>query len=228
MPKLNLKDEDGDETRPLDDDFSSSAPPTLRDFGGGSSGGGPSPILQILIAVVVLGAGTFALNYFGVIHLWGKKPMPRVIQPAPQEMAQEPPVQQAPAEQTPTPVEQTPTPTPSTAQKTPTPAASKAATQQAPPRQMVKPAPAVQQPMGSGAYTIQVSAWQSRSKADEEVSKLSQAGFPAYVEASAIGGDTWYRVRVGRYQTRNEAGEQRDKFQRMLAGNIWVARASAN
>ncbi len=225
MPKLNLKDEDGDETRPLDDDFSSSAPPTLRDFGGGSSGGGPSPILQILIAVIVLGAGTFALNYFGVIHLWGKKPVPRVIQPPPQEMAQEPPVQQ-PAEQTP--AEVTPTPTPTPAQQTPTPAATRPAAQQPPARQTPKPTPVVQQPMGSGAYTIQVSAWQSRSKADEEVAKLSQAGFPAYVETTTIGGGTWYRVRVGRYQTRNEAGEQRDKFQKMLAGDIWVARASAN
>lgn len=228
MPKLNLKDEDGDETRPLDDDFSSSAPPTLRDFGGGSAGGGPSPILQILIAVVVLGAGTFALNYFGVIHLWGKKATPRVIQQPVQELAQEPPVQEPPVEPTPTPAEVTPTP----AQNTPTPAPVRGtATRQAPPKQIQasRPSPpVVPQPMGSGSFTIQVSAWQSRSKADEEVSKLSQAGFPAYIETTSLVGETWYRVRIGRYQTKDEAGQERDKFQKMLAGNIWVARASAN
>ncbi|MDH3252812.1 MAG: SPOR domain-containing protein [Ignavibacteria bacterium] len=216
MPKLNLKDEGAeDETRPIGDDFSSTAPPTLRDIGG--SGGGPSPLLQVLIAIIVLGAGTFALNYFGVIHLWGKKPATRVIQTPPAEQF-EPPVAETPVEQTPT-----PTPTPSTAEvtPTPTPGPSKPAT-------TVTRQPVAVGPMGTGAYTVQVSAWLSRSKADEEVARLEQAGLPAFVESKPIGGETWYRVRVGKYPTSGEARVERDKLQKMLAGNIWVGRVSAN
>jgi cell division septation protein DedD len=217
MPKLNLKDEGSDdETRPIGDDFSSSAPPTLRDVGG--SGGGPSPLLQVLIAVIVLGAGTFALNYFGVIHLWGKKSTSRVIQTPPPEPIEQAPVTEAPVEQTPTP---TPTPTPVEASPTPTPSTPPAAST---PRTQ----PVTVAPMGSGSYTVQVSSWQSRSKADEEVTKLEQAGFPAFVESKAIGGQTWYRVRVGKYPTSGEARTERDKLQKMLAGNIWVGRVSAN
>ncbi len=219
MPKLNLKDEGSDdETRPLGDDFSSSAPPTLRDVGG--SGGGPSPLLQVLIAVIVLGAGTFALNYFGVIHLWGKKPTSRVIQTPAIEPIEQAPVTEAPVEQTPTP---TPTPTPAPVEASPTPTPST-------PRPAATPRtqPVTVAPMGSGSYTVQVSSWQSRSKADEEVTKLEQAGFPAFVESKAIGGETWYRVRVGKYPTSGEARAERDKLQKMLAGNIWVGRVSAN
>jgi cell division septation protein DedD len=216
MPKLNLKDEGSeDETRPIGDDFST-APPTLRDVGG--SGGGPSPLLQVLIAVIVLGAGTFALNYFGVIHLWGKKPASRVIQTPPPEQIEQPSVAETPVEQTPTP---TPTPTPAEVTPTPTPRPSTPA--KTPKRQPVSVAP-----MGAGSYTVQVSAWQSRSKADEEVAKLEQAGFPAFVEGKTIGGETWYRVRVGKYPTSGEARAERERLQKMLAGNIWVGRVSAN
>ena len=65
MPRLNLKDDS------LDADTGGSErtiapPPTLRDVGGG---GGSSPLLLIVLIIVVLGAGVFALNYFGIIHL---------------------------------------------------------------------------------------------------------------------------------------------------------------
>jgi cell division septation protein DedD len=221
MPKLNLKDEGSDdETRPIGDDFSSSAPPTLRDIGG--SGGGPSPLLQVLIAVIVLGAGTFALNYFGVIHLWGKKATSRVIQTPPPEPIEQAPVTETPVEQTPTPTPTpTPAPTPAEASATPTPSTR-------PPAATTRKQPVTVAPMGSGSFTVQVSSWQSRSKADEEMSKLEQAGFPAFVESKAIAGQTWYRVRVGKYPTSSEARAERERLQKMLAGNIWVGKVSAN
>jgi cell division septation protein DedD len=38
-----------------------------------AAGGGASPLLIVLLLIIVLGGGAFALNYFGIVHLWGKK-----------------------------------------------------------------------------------------------------------------------------------------------------------
>jgi cell division septation protein DedD len=211
MPKLNLRDEG--ETRPLEEDSSFGAPPTLRDFGGGS-GGGVSTLVKVLGGVLILAAGVFALNYFGVIHLWGKRPA--VPAQMVQETPQTPLIEEIPLEQTPTP---TPTPTPTI---TSPPAASK--TGQKPP--VEKPVPQVV-PMGSGSYTVQVSAWLSRAKADEESSKLSGAGFPSFVEEGMFSGEAWYQVRVGRYTTRKEADDERAKLQNMLEGSPFVIKVSS-
>ena len=73
MPKLNLRD-DGfeEESNPLDSDQSVPPPPTLREVGV-SGGGNSSTVLTALLLVVVVAGGVFALNYFKVIHLWGKR-----------------------------------------------------------------------------------------------------------------------------------------------------------
>ena len=74
--------------------------------------------------------------------------------------------------------------------------------------------------MGNGDFTVQVSAWESQSKADEEVAKLTSAGFPAFVEA----GGQWHRVCVGKYGSRDEAMTEREKLQAMLEGRPYVER----
>ena len=74
MPKLNLRD-DGfeEESNPLDSDQSVAPPPTLREVGVSGGGGKSSTLLTVVLLVVVVGGGVFALNYFKVIHLWGKR-----------------------------------------------------------------------------------------------------------------------------------------------------------
>ncbi|MBM2840377.1 MAG: hypothetical protein HW412_905 [Bacteroidetes bacterium] len=194
MPKLNLKDEGMEpETTPVQGD-ETTPPPTLRDTSTG--GGGPSPVLQVLIAVLVLGALTFALNYFGVINLWGNKPA--VVLEAIPEPEVTPPVAETPK---PEPVE-TPTPTPATPQAKPkTPVSST-----------------------GGNFTVQVSAWVTPSKANQEAQRLSAAGFDAFVEDATISGETWHRVRVGHYATEREAATASSQLQEMLEDGIWVAR----
>ena len=78
--------------------------------------------------------------------------------------------------------------------------------------------------MGSGDYTVQVSSWQSRTKADQEVTRLSNAQFDAFVEEGTVEGDRWYRVRVGRYQTQGEAGEAAARLGQLLEDGAWVTR----
>ena len=71
MPRFNLKDEAAGNDPISPDSGNPPAAPTLREVGGG--GGSVSPLILVLLALVILAAGVFALNYFKVIHLWGKK-----------------------------------------------------------------------------------------------------------------------------------------------------------
>lgn len=199
MPKLNLKDEGMEpETKPVLEE--EAPPPTLHDST--PERGGPSALLQVLIALIILGALTFALNYFGVIHFWGTKPQQAVIQTMP-EPEPEPPQ-----------VEPTPSPTvPEAATPTPVPV---------PKPEKPKPAPPVTSTGGN--FTVQVSSWLTRSKANEEAQKLVNAGFDAYVVTASVGGETWHRVRIGHYGSEKEAAAAASQFQQMLEDGIWVAR----
>jgi nucleoid DNA-binding protein/septal ring-binding cell division protein DamX len=195
MPKLNLKDEGMEpETTPAEDEQPTAPPPTLRMTATGGSR--VSPLVLVLIAVVMLGALTFALNYFDVIHLWGKK-VPAVVEvlPEPEISTQIP----EPPKTTTTPETPTPTPTP------------------------IPPKPGIPTSSG-GEYTVQVSSWMTPSKANEEVKRLASAGFDAFVEDGNVSGEKWYRVRVGRYTTEKEAAAVASQLQPMLENGIWVAR----
>jgi cytoskeletal protein RodZ len=240
MPKLNLKD-DGfeEEQNPLDTDDSMAPPPTLREVGGGGEGGGKSSVLLIVLLVVgVLALGVFALNYFKVIHLWGKKVPKSTAQidntlplPEPQmnqgTATQQPDQTQPGAENAAT----TPTPTTTTPAGTPepnlesTPAASTPAAVQ-PLTTSSTPAPKFVPPAssGSGSFTVQVSSWTSKALAEKQAGRLTEAGMSAFVEDVVIAGENWYRVRVGHYATSKEAKDAADQLSRSLEGRIWVAR----
>jgi hypothetical protein len=196
------------------------SPPTLREVGGG---GGTSPLILILIIIVVLAAGVFALNYFGIIHLWGKK-TPAVAEQLPEpdlpppdwaattgegegaggEAGQDDLM--APSGQLPD--AELPDVTPPGGEGSD---ASSVASPTLP-------------PSGSGDYTVQVSSWMSRSKADNEASKLSTAGYDAFVEDAMVFGSTWHRVRVGRYGSLQEAQQAASQLQGMMEGMLWVGR----
>lgn len=197
MPKLNLKDEGMEpEPTPVEEQKETAPPSTLRPV---AAGGGLSPLLQVLIAVIVLGALTFALNYFGVIHLWGKK-TPTVVETLPEA---EPTTQVPETPQTGEVAPTTPTPTP-TAPKTEKPRVPASST--------------------GGMFTVQVSSWMTPAKANEEVKRLVDAGFDSFVEDGTVSGEKWYRVRVGRYATEKEAAAAASQLQQMLENGIWVAR----
>jgi len=232
MPRLNLKDEGIDtESVVQESGKEPGAPPTLREVGGG--GGGLSPFVIALLAIIVLGAGVFALNYFKVIHLWGKKAatvteaipdvgVPEVETPAPAgstDQGGEPSTATTPDQgMTPAPAVAEPAPAaaePAPAVTTPTPATSTPVT----------PTPAASlTPSGTGEFTIQVSSWASRAKAEQEVSRLASSGFSAFVEDGVVSGETWHRVRVGRYSTQREALEAVSKLEPVTESDLWVAR----
>ena len=243
MPKLNLK-ESGleEEGRELMPETAATPEPGVPELVKERSG--PSPILQIVIALALLATITFALNYFGVIHLWGKK-VQKVMETGlpPPEIA--PPVAQMPPERTtpgvtptPTPVP-TPTPTPGLTQGVKPPVPTTGKPQVMPPveKPAVKPTvplpgpeavrPSIPPSTVTGEYTVQVSSWQTMSKANEEVGRLNGAGLNAFVSKGTVGGETKYRVRVGRYATMKDAETAAARLSDMLENGIWVARERA-
>ncbi|MCK5571617.1 MAG: SPOR domain-containing protein [Bacteroidetes bacterium] len=221
MPRLNLKDDslEGD-AGPAGQDRDMATPPTLREVGGG---GGSSPLILILIIIVVLAGGVFALNYFGIIHLWGKKTPAAVSDQLPEADLPPPDWAAATGEgevgtgeddlmapSTQLPDAELPDVVPPGSQLTSSPTTSE---------------PSLTLPTsGSGDYTVQVSAWMSRTKADNEAAKLSTAGFEAFVEDAMVYGSTWYRVRVGRYASMMDAQQAASQLQSMMEGVVWVGR----
>jgi cell division protein FtsN len=63
-------------------------------------------------------------------------------------------------------------------------------------------------------YNVQVSSWKQVRIAERELQKLIDRGYPAYIYKIYIPkfDGTWHRVRVGPYNTLNEAKAVRDKL----------------
>jgi DedD protein len=76
----------------------------------------------------------------------------------------------------------------------------------APPEATTASAPTRSQADTTGPWSVQVAAFKTQAQADTLQKQLNQAGFDAYV-ASAAGADgqTNYRVRVGRFNSKAEA-----------------------
>lgn len=61
-------------------------------------------------------------------------------------------------------------------------------------------------------YNIQIEAVMDRSGADQMVQRLQSLGYPAAAETTNIDGQTWYRVKVGPYDSQEEAQDAQAKL----------------
>jgi cell division protein FtsN len=223
MPRLNLRDEEegtGIPPRPPEES-PITPPPTLREVG--PDGGRRAPWLAIVVILLVLGATVVSLNYFHVIHLWGKK-VPRVVEQIPEAIQPEqatPTVEQPTAPPAAGHEEETPLPsvTPGKVKEPAAPPSGEPA-RKVPPSVAVPPATTA--PSGTGQYTVQVSSWRSKGKANSQAAELSTAGFDAYVVDAVVDGESWHRVRVGRYSTMDEAREEIVKMQSHGVDGVWI------
>ncbi len=69
----------------------------------------------------------------------------------------------------------------------------------------------------AGRYTLQLSAFQERSEADEFAKKLSGTGYKANIVAADIPGrGVWYRVRVGDFTSQKAALDAKADIERKL------------
>jgi cell division protein FtsN len=75
------------------------------------------------------------------------------------------------------------------------------------PEQQAAPEPAAKT-MTPGEFTVQVSAFQTSEEAEAYKASLTRKGYNPYVIPAEIAGKgIWYRVRVGRYETKTRANE---------------------
>jgi len=61
-------------------------------------------------------------------------------------------------------------------------------------------------------FNIQIEAVMDRDGADQMVRRLQALGYPAAAETTDIDGQTWYRVKVGPYESQEEAQDAQDKL----------------
>jgi cell division protein FtsN len=79
------------------------------------------------------------------------------------------------------------------------------------PGRAAKEEPAAEKGAGKG-YTVQVSSYQEAGVADKLVRQLSAQGFSAYKVAAEVNGHTWYRVRIGSYDSREGAEREMQRL----------------
>lgn len=105
----------------------------------------------------------------------------------------------------PTAPEKTPTRLPPTATKAPP-------TTRPTPRPTAPSAPT--QSRATGQWSVQVGATTDSREALDMTLRLRARGFQAYTVQAPLRGQTWYRVRVGRFATREEAREVETQLRR--------------
>ena len=77
----------------------------------------------------------------------------------------------------------------------------------------------------SSTYTMQVSAFRSRDQAFSLEKELKQSGYPAFVVSEEIPGQgKWYRVRIGRYSSRQEAITAKKKFEGNEGRRVFITK----
>jgi cell division protein FtsN len=88
------------------------------------------------------------------------------------------------------------------------------------------PQPSPRVVIENGQYTVQVSSWRTRRRADLDAERFAAKGFNAYVQQADIPsmGGTWYRVRVGSYATLAEAKQMAAQLIGLLEFGFWLDR----
>jgi cell division septation protein DedD len=59
----------------------------------------------------------------------------------------------------------------------------------------------------SKTWSVQVNSFPDEKSADELLDRLKRRGYSAFVTEAQVSGKTWYRVRVGRFTSREEAAK---------------------
>lgn len=79
---------------------------------------------------------------------------------------------------------------------------------------------------GAGSWVLQLSSSQDKQEAERFAAKLREKGYaPAVVEAQVAGKGTWYRVRMGRFATKEAASRYLSDFKRETSMDAFVTNA---
>lgn len=92
--------------------------------------------------------------------------------------------------------------------------------EQTPPQQAVAAPPAIER------FNLQIGAFRVEAYAQAAVSKLLEKGYAPFILEITDGRQrTWYTVRIGRYETRDEAAASLDRFKRQEKIAAVIAKA---
>jgi|GEM_PF-368500 len=97
--------------------------------------------------------------------------------------------------------------------KQPTAVAPVSSPQPAAPESKEASAPAVSQEASSNNWSVQVGATQEQKAAQQLLDRLKSKGFDAYIVEADLDSGRWYRLRVGRFATQQEAEANRQALQ---------------
>jgi len=217
MPDLNLQDDEGSL-----DNLESAGGEELtvsEDEGPPKKKSSALTVVLVLLVVVIVGAGgAYLLNRLGVIKLWGTRAAPEVVQ-----MEGQPAQAESMAQDT-TGIAMVETPPLDDTKKPPTKTAVR-------PSQPAKQMPGATVSPGlremKGEFTVQVSAWRDKEKAQDMVRRLEEAGYPAFVEERSFKDEAWYTVRIGRYASLKDAQLAVGNFAEELRSSYWIDRIRA-
>ncbi|MFU8812733.1 MAG: SPOR domain-containing protein [Balneolaceae bacterium] len=79
----------------------------------------------------------------------------------------------------------------------------------------------------TGPYLVQVAAWRSPAKAQQQADAWMERGYErAFVVeyGTPETGDVWYRVRIGRFETRDMAERVQDNLRQDHDAQSWISR----
>ena len=67
-------------------------------------------------------------------------------------------------------------------------------------------------PSKATGYTVQVASVQSVQQADTALKQLTDNGYAAYTVQTTVGGNTWYRIRIGYFDHAEATHELMDRL----------------
>ncbi len=82
------------------------------------------------------------------------------------------------------------------------------------------PSSAGVRPHSHQPYSVQIDAVMDRQGAENVVRKLTASGYEPYIVPTEINGQTWYKVRVGHYDTEDEARAAEQRLRTEYEGSL--------
>lgn len=216
MPNLNIPEEQKRSMRQQ----------PLSPFKRQAMAGGGSKMLPVMVVfslVILVGVVIYALNQYGYINLWGEKPAKVIAIPEQQEQMTEPateytesqPIEEPTTTQT---IEEAlPKTKPATKQPAPVPEPAKPVVKKEAEKK-------VHIESGTGNYTIVVASFKEKSNAEKTLKRWTDAGYDAMIteKDAEKKGSKWYRVSIGRYETKQDAMKAAAKLADAFEAGYWI------